>query len=466
MNMAITSPGTESVNPARAYPASVAGISVRAGGPGRWLFGASDPIPTTDQPEQDSEKGAESSSERPARTDPSGMPVASAEERRRSASIRAASGRTSSTVGRGQGPGSTELPGPAVLGTSADVREILRSLRTPALWLDANDRVVWAHAAIESIRLVRSRRLRSTEILAVVEEARTQRALTQRDISLRRSGRRQAALSLRVRATPMPSGSCLVLVEDISEAERVDHVRRDFVANVSHELKTPIGALSLLAEAVHEGREDPEAVQRFSERMLAETARLTTLVNDLMDLSRIEGIDPIHPMEPVSVDAVVAQACDDVRLAADDKGIQFLRGGIAGLKVLGVESQLVTALRNLILNAVNYSPSWTKVAVTTGLSEGVVTISVTDQGIGIPPSELDRVFERFYRVDPARSRGTGGTGLGLAIVKHVCANHNGHCDVWSRVGEGSTFTIRLPELTGSSTGSSDGHAPATAKEEK
>ncbi|MCU0300291.1 MAG: ATP-binding protein [Candidatus Nanopelagicales bacterium] len=337
----------------------------------------------------------------------------------------------------------SEVPGASL---PRDTARLLRSLPTPAMWVDPHGVVLWWHPALEALRIVRRRGIGVGEIAAMVESARTSDQVIQRDMSVKRPGRRQPRLSLRVRVSPMEDGSAIVLVQDMTEAERLDHVRRDFVANVSHELKTPIGALSLLAEAVTEGRDDPEAVAHFASRMVAETRRLTTLVNDLMDLSRLEGIDPLHPMEPVSVDDVVSQACDDVRLLAREKGIRFLRGGVAGLKVLGVESQLVTAVRNLLVNAVNYSPASTKVAVATGQADGSVTIAVTDQGIGIPPGELDRIFERFYRVDQARSRDTGGTGLGLAIVKHVCANHSGHCDVWSRVGAGSTFTIRLPEL--------------------
>jgi two-component system sensor histidine kinase SenX3 len=328
-----------------------------------------------------------------------------------------------------------------------DVGRVIRALRTPALWLDGRNVVLWAHPAIEAMRVTRRRAVRIPEILAMVDESRASGQALQRDMSVRRPGRRQADYRLRVRVAPMADRAALIQVEDVSEAERLDHVRRDFVANVSHELKTPIGALSLLAEAVMEARDDPASVERFAARIVAETRRLNTLINDLMDLSRLEGIDPLRPMEPVSVDDIVAQACDDARMLAQDKGIRFLRGGVAGLKVLGVEAQLVTAVRNLIINAVNYSAASTKVAVTTGVTDGSVTIAVTDQGIGIPIAELDRIFERFYRVDPARSRDTGGTGLGLAIVKHVCANHGGYCDVWSRVGEGSTFTIRLPELS-------------------
>jgi two-component system, OmpR family, sensor histidine kinase SenX3 len=328
----------------------------------------------------------------------------------------------------------------------ADLARVLAALTTPALWVDPTDAVLWAHPSLEALRVVRRGTVYTAEIAKMVARARATDQPSSRDLTVRRPGRRQAGVRLRVRVAPMSDGSVLVLVDDITEAERLDHARRDFVANVSHELKTPIGALALLAEAVHEAQDDPEAVERFTTRMLGETRRLTTLLNDLMDLSRLEGVEPLQPMGPVDVDDVVAQACDDARSLAQAKDISFLRGGVGGLWVEGVEVQLATAVRNLIVNAINYSPPSTKVAVTTGIADGSVTIAVTDQGIGIPAVELDRIFERFYRVDPARSRDTGGTGLGLSIVKHVCANHGGDCDVWSKVGEGSTFTIRLPAL--------------------
>jgi two-component system, OmpR family, sensor histidine kinase SenX3 len=329
----------------------------------------------------------------------------------------------------------------------ADLARVLAALSTPAIWVDPTDTVVWVHPALEALRVVRRGGINTPEIARMVQRSRASDQPSARDLTVRRPGRRQAGVRLRVRVAPMADGSALVLVDDITEAERLDHARRDFVANVSHELKTPIGALALLAEAVHEAQDDPEAVERFTTRMLGETRRLTSLLNDLMDLSRLEGVEPLQPMEPVDVDEVVAQACDDARSLAQDKDIAFLRGGVSGLRVEGVPVQLATAVRNLIVNAINYSPPATKVAVTTGTLDGSVTIAVTDQGIGIPPTELDRIFERFYRVDPARSRDTGGTGLGLSIVKHVCANHGGDCDVWSKVGEGSTFTIRLPALS-------------------
>jgi two-component system sensor histidine kinase SenX3 len=181
--------------------------------------------------------------------------------------------------------------------------------------------------------------------------------------------------------------------------------------------------------------------------MEAEAGRLSDLVGDLIDLSRLQGADPLKDAEPIHVDALVAEALDTIKLLAQNSQIEVVVGGTPGLMVLGVEAQMITALRNLLTNAINYSARGTRVVVTTRLSQGVVDISVTDQGMGIPENELNRVFERFYRVDQARSRVTGGTGLGLAIVKHVAENHGGEVGVWSVLGEGSTFTLRLPPYT-------------------
>ena len=205
------------------------------------------------------------------------------------------------------------------------------------------------------------------------------------------------------------------------------------------------GALSLLAEAVDSASDDPETVRRFAGRMQGEAARLGNLVNDLVDLSKLQDVDPLEHSEHVDVDHVVREAVDATRNLATGGEIELVVGERSGSCVLGDEQQLVMALRNLVTNAITYSPPRTRVGVAVRTGEGVVEISVTDQGMGIPPEEQDRIFERFYRVDPARSRATGGTGLGLALVKHVCVNHAGECTVWSVPGEGSTFTLRLPE---------------------
>ncbi len=241
----------------------------------------------------------------------------------------------------------------------------------------------------------------------------------------------------------------LLLVEDLTEARRIEAVRRDFVANVSHELKTPTGALSLLSEAVMDASDDPEAVERFAGRMQIEATRLTNLVQELIDLSRVQNDDPLEDAEPVKVETLVAEAIDRCRQQAGSKQITMASAGAEGLTVWGNRGQLVGALGNLVENAVNYSPAHTRVGIAArrmGSPGGdLIEIAVTDQGIGISEKDRERVFERFYRVDPARSRATGGTGLGLAIVKHVAASHGGEVTVWSSEGQGSTFTLRLPE---------------------
>ncbi len=229
------------------------------------------------------------------------------------------------------------------------------------------------------------------------------------------------------------------------------------MANVSHELKTPVGALTLLAEAVQEASDDPEAVQRFAGRMQHEGVRLGRLVRELIELSRLQGAEPLPDQVPVPVARVLDEAADRTRLAAERAGIEVRLSCPDDLVVSGNESQLAMAVANLIDNAVAYSPRGTRVAVSARAIDDdgpLVEISVSDQGIGIAEADQARVFERFYRVDPARSRETGGTGLGLAIVKHVATNHGGSVGVWSAEGAGSTFTIRLPRVH-SATGSSE-----------
>lgn len=250
-------------------------------------------------------------------------------------------------------------------------------------------------------------------------------------------------VELAAQVSPLMEDSVLIVVEDLSAARRVDAVRRDFVANVSHELKTPVGALALLAEAVQSASDDPEAVRHFSGRMRVEAQRLSNLVSDLMDLSRLQT-GSLPQTREVQIDHIIDEAVDAMRLVAQAKEIDIVISGAQHVVVRGDEGQLVMALRNLLSNAVAYSPSRTRVAVVSTVAHDMVEIAVTDQGVGIAESDQERIFERFYRVDPARSRGTGGTGLGLALVKHVAVNHGGECTVWSRPNQGSTFTLRLP----------------------
>ncbi len=247
--------------------------------------------------------------------------------------------------------------------------------------------------------------------------------------------------------SPEDASFVVLFADDDSEQARMEATRRDFVANVSHELKTPVGAMSLLAEALLESAEDPTSVRHFGERVLAEATRLGNMVTELIALSRLQGAEKLPDLDVVDVDGVVDEAVDRSRTAAEAAGIVVKTDHPSGLEVLGDETLLITALSNLVENAISYSPKGSQVSVSRSLRDGKVNIAVTDRGIGIAKEDQERVFERFFRVDKARSRATGGTGLGLAIVKHVAANHNGEITLWSKPGTGSTFTLRIPAHT-------------------
>lgn len=323
--------------------------------------------------------------------------------------------------------------------------EVIDALPVAVAVLDSADEVVVANPTAIELGVVRDSRIPVAELRRMVRETRADGVAREAVVELAAHRLGRVPEAVRVRLAPVGAdGHVALLVEDVTEARRVEAVRRDFVANVSHELKTPVGAMSLLAEALSDASGDPEAVRRFAGRVTVEAGRLGRLVQELIDLSRLQGADPLPEATSVSVDLVVAEAVDRCRTAASAKGIEVVRGGDPGLAVLGSESQLVTAVGNLIDNAVAYSPERTRVAVGVRGRAGEVEVSVTDQGIGIAEKDLERVFERFYRADPARSRATGGTGLGLAIVKHVATNHGGEVSVWSVEGSGSTFTLRLP----------------------
>ncbi|SEE80211.1 two-component system, OmpR family, sensor histidine kinase SenX3 [Arthrobacter alpinus] len=263
----------------------------------------------------------------------------------------------------------------------------------------------------------------------------------------------QGTLVIQVRVAPLTEEYILLLADDRTEIARTEAVRNDFVANVSHELKTPVGAISLLAEALESAPEDQATVRRFASHMMTESARLAALVQDIIELSRLQGKDVARVATEVDMNAVIAEAVDRTRLPAQSKNIKLAVGAAQPAEVYGDQAQLVTALRNLIDNAVRYSPDNTQVGIGLQVSGGVVSVSISDQGDGLSPQEQDRIFERFYRVDAARSRHTGGTGLGLSIVKHIVSNHGGEVTLWSAPKMGSTFTVRLPQL---STPTSDG----------
>ena len=259
------------------------------------------------------------------------------------------------------------------------------------------------------------------------------------------SGRSGLAVRGRVRLlTEEDRRFAVMYVFDDSEVARMEATRRDFVANVSHELKTPVGAMGLLAEALLESADDPEMVRRFGEKMHVESQRLANMVNELIELSRLQGAERLPELEAVDVDTVVAEALSRSKVAADNAFISIATDKPSGFRVLGDQALLVTALANLVSNAIAYSPPGSPVSISRRRRGGNIEISVTDRGIGIAREHQERVFERFFRVDKARSRATGGTGLGLAIVKHIAANHNGTIRLWSQPGTGSTFTLSIP----------------------
>jgi two-component system sensor histidine kinase SenX3 len=336
--------------------------------------------------------------------------------------------------------------------SSALAPRVLRALDVGVVVVDRDETAIFANPVARKMRVVSEDRLALPVLTALVRSVTDSGAPGSVTIDLAAARGGPEYLTFLVRALPLPEGdrvaSIVLRFSDVTDSRRLERVRRDFVANVSHELKTPVGALTLLAEAVQDAADDPEAVQRFAHRMQREGARLGKLVQELIELSRLQGAEALPGAELVSVDDIVQEAVDRSRLLAERSGITVVDRTEPDLQVRGNETQLATALSNLVDNAIAYSPQRTRVGVTARMStdDGTdwVELAVTDQGIGIAESELDRVFERFYRVDQARSRATGGTGLGLAIVKHIATNHGGSVSVWSVQGSGSTFTIKLP----------------------
>ena len=323
------------------------------------------------------------------------------------------------------------------------VAAVLAVLRSSALVVDRDDSVLKATAPVYGMGVVGGERLVDDTLLDLVRQVRRDGQIRESELlHPRRIG--VPARHLTVRVTPLGARLVLVLLEDRTRERQVEAIRRDFVANVSHELKTPVGAIRLLSEAVTDAADDPEAVQRFAGRMSMESMRLGRLVQQIIELSRLQDDDPLEEPGSVSVDRLLDRVIDENSTDACTKNIDVVRDGDKELVVLGSLEQVALAVSNLVSNAVSYSPEGSTVVVSTRAEATAVEIAVTDQGIGIPASEIDRIFERFYRVDPARHRSTGGTGLGLSIVKHVAASHGGDVRVWSVEGQGSTFTLTLP----------------------
>ena len=329
--------------------------------------------------------------------------------------------------------------------------EVLAILSSAYVVLDAAGDVLRASPLAYSYGIVRAAegdypRLANAQLMELASDVGRNGGFRDERLTLRRSSQEGTDAVIDVRVGALGEHGALLMADDLTRAVRVEETRRDFVANVSHELKTPVGAITLLAETMEDAAEDPDAVRRFAERMQTETRRLSHLVQEIIELSRVQGGSALTDAEPVEVDEVVEEAVALNRNFALGSKIEVSVGGSSGLRVYGSSAMLITALSNLVSNAIAYSEARTRVGIAVRHEDGMVEISVKDQGIGIAKDQLERVFERFFRVDRARSRATGGSGLGLAIVKHIATDHGGEVTAWSMPGQGSTFTLRLPEM--------------------
>jgi len=327
------------------------------------------------------------------------------------------------------------------------VDQVIEALESAGVVLDPSNNVVKASPGALSFGLVSNQALVHPELVRLVDRVRRSGEPVTEELSVSRGPFGDATLYLFVRVARLGARYILLIAEDRTESFRLDEVRRDFMANISHELKTPIGAVGLLAEALASAAGDPKQVRKFASQLTTESERLARITREIIELSRLQSQDALTRADRVNIGHVVAIAIDQNRVVADSHRIRLVSGGDKNSEVYGDEALLAIALHNLISNAIQYSPDGSRVGIGINNAEGVVEIAVTDQGVGIPEDELDRVFERFFRSDPARSRNTGGSGLGLSIVKHVVQNHGGDVRVWSQPGNGSTFTVRLPEAS-------------------
>lgn len=323
------------------------------------------------------------------------------------------------------------------------VRQVLRALSEGAVVIDRQGRAVFSNSAASALGIAQLDGPAHPGLAELARHAWDEREAAEAELEVERGIQRDVG-HVRARVTPLDAHLALAIATDSSDTHAAEAARRDFAVNVSHELKTPVGALALLAESIEMGADDPVMVREFAAKIRGESVRLTRLVQEIIQISRLQGADAVATPVALRFADIVGEAIDHARLAAEAKRIGVSVVGKAAPTVLGDRELLVMAVRNLVDNAIAYSEPGEKVTVTLDEAEGLAAVSVLDHGIGIDPKEADRVFERFYRVDAARSRDTGGTGLGLSIVKHVAAQHGGTVDLWSRPGVGSTFTIRLP----------------------
>lgn len=326
------------------------------------------------------------------------------------------------------------------------ITDVLRSMDDAACVVDVSGLVLATSKAAARFGIEVGSTLENPELRQLVRGVRSTGETATESLRITRGGLSLDPRLVSARASAIGTRLVLLIIRDVTEQERLDQMRRDFVANTSHELKTPVGAVSLLAEAIESAADDPAQVRAFASRISAEAGRLGQLTGRIMSLSRLQAEDGLTEVAPVSIDEVIASSIEAHVVQADSAGVELARGGDRGVWVRGDAQILIEAVGNLIANAIVYSPRGSRVGVGVKADDEVVEIAVSDQGIGIAEADRERIFERFYRADEARSRRTGGTGLGLSIVKHATQRHGGEVRLWSRPGRGSTFTIRLPRI--------------------
>ena len=327
---------------------------------------------------------------------------------------------------------------------TAEVKELLDVLDIASVLLSPGEVPLYYSPSAVTLGVIRDEKLVGDDLHALIRTVRRSGKSQDGTIEIPLGPIGEGTRKLAVKVNLLNDyGVTVAFFSDESEAERIDAVRRDFVANISHELKTPISALRTLSDAVTAASNDPQ-VSKFAAMMNSEVERLSHLVQEIIDLSRLQDADPLLDAITVDIDEALDSAIDQCQFLADSRDIEIVRGPRTQASVVGDRTHLIMAFHNLIENAINYSPDKTRVTLDSKVENSIVEITVVDQGVGISENDINRIFERFYRVDPARSRETGGTGLGLSIVKHVIAKHGGEVSVWSSAGIGSTFAIRLP----------------------
>ena len=326
------------------------------------------------------------------------------------------------------------------------VTDVLGSMDDAACVIDTSGLVLAASLAAARFGIQVGATLDNPELRQLVRGVRATGGTATESLRITRGGLSLDPRLVSARASVISPRMALLIIRDVTEQERLDQMRRDFVANTSHELKTPVGAVTLLAEAIESAADDPAQVRIFAARISAEASRLGQLTGRIMSLSRLQADDGLGDVRPVAIDEVLAASIEAHVVQADSAGVDLARGGDRDVWVRGDAQILIEAIGNLVANAIVYSPKGSRVGIGVRADGDIVEIAVSDQGIGIAEADRERIFERFYRADEARSRRTGGTGLGLSIVKHAIQRHGGEVLLWSRPGRGSTFTVRLPRI--------------------